>query len=121
MKKLLAIVLVVAVAMIAVNDIGRYFTTMYNLDNTADEAARNAAQAAARGADRNTAGRAAVEVAGEQGVRLWGYDQRDGRVYVFAEQDVAGTVVFAPLSALLSGKPLDTVYVMRRESDALIQ
>ncbi len=120
MKKLVAAIVAVAVVATIVNDAGRYLTALYDLDNITDAAARLAAEKAEAGGSRHVAGSAAVALAASGGARVWGYDQKTERVRVWAEMEVAGTWALAPYSAWRSGQPLDTPYVLRRESEAYI-
>lgn len=120
MRRILGIALVLFVLGAIVNDTGRYFSTLYRLDNTATEAARRAGAEAVRGT-RKSAATEAVRYAESQGVEVYGYDHADERVHVWARTEVRGTWVIGPFKAWRAKKPLGTPFLISEKTMALIQ
>jgi hypothetical protein len=124
-KRLLIIALVVALIAIPINDLVRYLTAFYNLDNVTRAASQVASdKAKASGGDKTGPGTAAVAYCAANGVRLYGYDQDQSRAMVWTETSVPGTIAWGPLVAALAGKPFrewfKTAPVIRSKAEALI-
>lgn len=108
MKKWIIAALVVAVAAAFINDLGRYFTVLYNLDLQTREVAA-AAATTSRGTANPTAGwPAASSVAQKYGIEVTAYGQAEQLVTVETRAPVPGTWVFGPVAAVLRGKPWNT-------------
>jgi hypothetical protein len=125
LKRVLVIALVVAVIAIPINDVVRYLGSFYNLDNVTRAASQVAAERAMRpGGDRTAAGTAAVRYGAANGVRIYGYDQDQAKVTVWAEAPVRGTFAWGPLMAALARKPFaqwwTTPVMIRSRAEALL-
>jgi hypothetical protein len=106
MKRLLAALLVLAIASTFVNDLGRWVTASYNLDNHIREVADNASAAARL--DQARGWPAASETARRYGIEVTGYSQKNAEVIVTARVPVTGTWVVGPGLALLAKQPMST-------------
>jgi len=108
MKKLLLTVLVVAIAVTFINDLGRWVTASYNLDSNLREVADNAAAAARLNPARGWP--VASETARKYGIEVTAYEAKNMEVRVVARMPVTGTWVVGPGMALLAKKPASTPY-----------
>jgi hypothetical protein len=125
LKRVLIIILVVAAIAIPINDVTRFLGAFYSLDNVTREASQVAAEQARRsGGDRTGPGTAAVQYAAAKGVKVYGYDQNQGKVTVWAEAPVKDTFAWGPLMAALAGKPFgrwwSTPVMIRSKAEALV-
>jgi hypothetical protein len=120
-KKAIVVLLVLLVLATPINDVGRYLSATYTLDN-ATQTILDAAQTASRGhKPRNVGGGAAVSAASAQGVTLYGYDQNDVNITVWTEMPVTGTWVIGPYMAWKAGKPLSTPFLVKSQATGLAQ
>jgi Flp pilus assembly protein TadG len=105
-KRLAIVAVILLVVATPINDIGKYMTASYNLENvTRETAAQAAAAAKSSPGDRNVGGAAAVNYARTKGVEVYGYDQSNGRSTVWTRTGVAGTWVWGPIVAATAHKP----------------
>lgn len=111
MKKLLIALVVFAIAVTFVNDLGRWVTTSYDLDNHLREVADNASAAARVNQTRGWP--TAFETARTYGIEVTGYDQRNMQVVVTARMPVTGTWVVGPGLALLARQPTATPFYVK--------
>lgn len=119
MKKIITIVIIVALVATFINDVGRYAKTRYDLSNitmaTADSLADN------RSDSRDTNARAAAQFAQAEGATVFLFDQDDTKIYVWAQKPVEGTWVLARATALMAGSPIDTPYYVQTEDTAFFR
>jgi hypothetical protein len=125
LKRLLVIILVVALVAIPINDLVRFLGAFYSLDNVTRAAALTAAEQAKRSrADRTGPGTAAVEYAAARGVHVSGYDQDQSKVTVWTDAPVPGTLAWGPLTAAFARKPFKQWWasppLIRAKAEALI-
>jgi len=111
-KKLIVIALVVALAAVFINDVGKFTRSRYNLDNATKQVVDEIASHAGS-LPRDQAAQQAATLAQQNGIRVYQYDQNGTGVQVWTELPVEGTWVLGRLAAWRSGKPLDTAYVLR--------
>jgi len=105
-KRLVIAGLVVLVVAALINDIGKYLTGYYSLDNVTRATATEAASAAKRNlADTSASGLAAMAFAKQNDLEVYGFDQSNGRCTVWTRANVVGTWVWGPVLAVMAGKP----------------
>lgn len=111
MKKLIQWVLVIGLAVVFVNDLGRWVQASYNLDNHLREVADNASATARQNAANPQGGwPAADETARKYGIQVIGYSQQDQEVVVVAKAPVTGTWVTGPVIAIIGKQPYTTPF-----------
>jgi hypothetical protein len=120
-RKLLSIVIPVAIAAILVNDGGRYFTATYNLGNVTRDAAAASATAAHGSQDRTASWQAGQTPAQASGATVYGFDIKGGQVFVWTRAQVEGTWLLQPLMAYFDHKPQGTPLSIEDQGQALIQ
>ena len=122
MKRLLKILLVIAIVAAPVNDIGRYLTARYALDNGTN-AVVDAAITSIRtpGTGSNASGQAAVAAAQTAGIELYGYQTTGANVTVWTRILVEGTWVVGPYKAWRAGKPLKTPFSISTTLSQILQ
>jgi len=122
MKRIIGIILVVAFVATSINDIGRYFTTRYYLDQQTSDIARFAADELHRTQEsRDVVGGDTANYAAQQGVQVTAYDQTVTNVTVFTRTAVKGTWVLARAHALLSKLPSDAPLYVSDSQTAFLQ
>ena len=104
-KRILTIVLVVAVVAIPINDFGRYLSAYYSLDNVSRDAASAAASRARQLDNHDATAAVAVQYAQAHGVTVKFYDQSLERITLTTTIAVPGTWVWGPLVAASKGAP----------------
>lgn len=117
MKKLLTVVIVVAIAAVFINDVGRYARARYE----ASVVAQNAAMAAANNGRTRTRDENAIAAANQaaaEGGLVYAYDQTTEQVHVWVQYPLEGTWVWARYLAWQSDQPLDTVPSVESEETA---
>ena len=120
-RKLLSIVIPVAIAAILLNDGGRYFTATYNLGNVTRDAAAASATAAHASQDRTASWQAGQTLAQASGATLYGFDIKEGQVFVWTRAQVEGTWLLQSLMAYFDRKPRSTPPSIEDQGQALIQ
>jgi len=107
LKRLIRILVVVAIVAVLVNDAGRYISAFYSLDTVTRDTAVQAAQAAHNSRnDPSGPAAAAVAYAAQHGVTIDGYDQTSDAVVVTTWIPIPGTWVVGPVTAAFARKPL---------------
>ncbi len=101
MKKFLIVIVIAAVAVVFLNDVGIFVNTRRNLIEATREAAETAAGV---GGTRDDAARVAADRAAERGITVYLYDQDETQVEVWTKVDLDGTWVYGLLSALVEGR-----------------
>lgn len=112
MKRLIIIIVIVAIGAAFVNDVGRYARTRYNLDE-ATNVVVDAAASTARDKTREQAARQAASDGAAEGIRVTAYNQDELKVQVWTEADVEGTWVLARVTAWQKDLPAGTPYVLQ--------
>lgn len=116
MKKLLVALVVLAVAVTFVNDLGRWVTASYNLDNHLREVADNASAAARLNQARGWP--TASETARTYGIEVTGYSVKNMEVIVTARMPVTGMWVVEPVLALLARQPTTTPFYVEARAQS---
>lgn len=119
MKKIITIVIIVAMMATFINDVGRYAKTRYDLSNIAMNTADSLMSE--QGASRDTNARAAAAFAQAEGATVYLYDQDDTSIHVWVQMPVEGTWVLAPGMALIAGSPLKTPYYVQDEDTSFFR
>ncbi len=112
MKRIVTIVLVAAVALTLINDIGNYIRTAYRVDELALETARVASQ---RNLTRSQNAAAAARYAAEHGATVFAFDQNETAVRAYLQMPVTGTWVTARLYGLLAGDSSENPLTVRAD------
>lgn len=119
MKRILVIAITLAIVGGTINDVGRYATALYYLDQSTVDVAETASSAA-KGGTRDIAGRAAMQTAATHDLELYGYDQDSTTVHVWTRKKVTGTMFYGPVKALMSRQPWDTPFTVADDAKAYI-
>lgn len=121
-KRLVKVLIPLAIAAVLVNDAGRYFTATYDLGNvTRDAANASAAVAHTNQQDRTASWQAGESLARASGATVYGYDIKDGQVFVWTRAPVEGTWVLQRLTDYIDHKPATAPLQIEDEGQALIQ
>jgi hypothetical protein len=106
-KRLAIAAIVILVVAAPINDIGKYLTASYDLDNISRKAAIQAAAVAKDQPQGSSApGLAAQAYTRGKGVELYGFEVSDGQCTVWTRSAVAGTWVWGPYLAATARKPV---------------
>ena len=106
-KRLAIAAAVIFVVIAGINDVGKYFQSVYGLDTITRAAAEKAALVAkSNPASSDSAGRTAMAYVNGHGAVLYGFEQGADRCTVWTRATVPGTIAWGPASAALSGKPI---------------
>lgn len=106
MRRAIGIALVVAVALVFLNDVGRWV----NAQSKLNESTAQLAEWAALNVQTQSRDAGALLVSSEgakQGVRVYQYDQDQTSVRIWSSADVPGTWVIGPYVAVTKGTPID--------------
>lgn len=106
MRRILAIVLLVAVALLFLNDVGRWVNSQSKLNEATAELADWAATNV-RISDTAEAARRVSDEGTRRGVKVERYEQDQYVVRVWTTRDVGGTWVLGPYNAVMKGTPVD--------------
>lgn len=118
MKKWIIALVMIALAAAFINDIGRFLTTSYYLENSTRAVAEAAANAAGRSrANAYSGWPAAASAAQAAGIQVTGYAQEEQIVVVVAVAPVTGTWVVGPVRALSGGRPWNTPFFASSRSE----
>lgn len=120
-KRLLKLILPFAIAAVLVNDAGRYFTAMYDLGNVTRDAATVSASAAHTTSDRTASWQAGQKLAEASGATIYGFDIKDGQVFVWSRAPVHGTWLLQRVAAMTDRKPATTPLIIEDQAQALLQ
>ena len=106
MRRAIGIALVVAIALVFLNDVGRWVNAQSQLNESTEQLVQ---WSATGGHSENaTAGRAAAVAEGSRrGLRVDGFEQNKSIVSVVTSADVPGTWVLGPYTALIRGVPVE--------------
>ena len=111
MRTFLIIVLIIGVAAVFLNDVGRYARAKYDLDIATDRIVDDLSQYARR-RTRNEAAIKAAALGQNEGVEVYQYDQDDAGVRVWTRVPVSGTLIVGPYLAWQANKPLNTPFLL---------
>jgi hypothetical protein len=100
--------LILGIAIVIVNDGGRFIAATYSIQDRSRAMAFEAARVAKTDMAINSGWPAAQKIAQEAGLEVLGYQQSPQGATVVTRITVRGTWVMGPASALMSGKPLAT-------------
>ncbi|MDO8963442.1 MAG: hypothetical protein Q7W30_03005 [Coriobacteriia bacterium] len=106
MKKWVITILIVACAAAFINDVGRYFTVSYNLDQATRTIAQDAAALARKDPGNAQSGWPAAQATAYRfGFEVTGYVQGDQLVVITTRAPIGGTWVAGPVIALVNKLP----------------
>jgi hypothetical protein len=119
--RLIKIIIPAALLITAVNDLGHYLQAQYQLGTVTSDAAIVSADTYRKGNDRTAAWQAGESVAQKSGATVYGFDVKDGRVYVWTRMPVAGTWAVHRVYDLMDKKPQTTPMDVETDDMAIIQ
>jgi len=119
-KKILIIVLVVAIAAVFINDVGKFTRARYDLSKATDSIVEEMSQYAL-GKTRNASAVKAAELGRQQNVEVYQYDQDGEGVHVWTRVLVSGTWVIGPFMAWRAHKPLNTPFYVQQSGASVYQ
>jgi hypothetical protein len=114
MKTLLKILLVIVVAVVIINELGRYVQAGGRLNDATNQLAEWA-QENARPMGRAKAGTRLAAQGQQLGVVVIGYGQDDTTFTLLARTPVTGSWVVGPFMAWRAKQPLSTPYTMEKQ------
>jgi hypothetical protein len=121
-KKLLSILIPLAIMATAINDGGYYLATKYTLAQTTAAAAQTAADAAPRNkSDPNITWQTAQSYAQKNGADVYGFELKGGVVYVWTKQPVEHLWLLSYIAAVTARQPLKTPLYLDDDGSAVIQ
>lgn len=106
LKRLLGLILTLAILFVVVNDVWRYATAQRALRYATYDIATWAAENA-EGMPREKAAQEAVRLAEPEGVTIIGYDQDSEVARIWAQKEVSGTIVASIVANMLEGKKFE--------------
>ena len=106
MRRVIGIALVVAIALVFLNDVGRWVNSQSRLNESTAQLAEWAATNLA-GKSRSAAAQAVGDEGTKHGIRVYQYDQDQSTVRIWSSVDVPGTWVIGPYVAITRGTPID--------------
>jgi len=118
MRTFLIVLLVILLAVVFINDVGRYSRARIALRQATSSIVDTLSDYAG-GKTRNTAAVRAAELAGQQSnsskqqIEVYQYDQNGQGIQVWTRAYVSGTWVIGPFTAWRAGKPLGTPFVVQ--------
>ena len=114
MKTLLKILLVVAIAVVIINEVGRYVQAGENLNDTTNQLSEWA-QTHARGLGQGRAGSQLAAMAAQEGVVVTAYGQDGTTFTIYTQAPVEGSWVVGPFLAWRAKKALSTPYTLDKQ------
>jgi hypothetical protein len=105
-RRAVGIALAIVVALVFLNDVGRWVNAQSRLNESTTELADWAAENVSSGT-RDLGAPVVISEGARRGLRVYRYDQDEFTVSVWASADVPGTWVVGPYVAVLDGKPLE--------------
>jgi hypothetical protein len=113
-KTLLKLVLVIVIAVVIINEVGRYAQAGERLNDATNQLAEWA-QNNARTLGQTRAGARIAVMAMEQGIIVTNYGQDDTTFTMYTQAPVEGSWVVGPFLAWRAKKPLSTPYTMDKQ------
>jgi hypothetical protein len=124
MRRAIGIALVVAIALVFLNDVGRWVNAQSQLNENTAQLAEWAATSLA-GRNRDAAAQLVTAEGTKRGLTVYQYDQDQNTVRIWGSVDVSGTWVIGPYVAITRGTPLDQAlgvpFVVRSYQQAQFQ
>jgi hypothetical protein len=114
MKTLLKVVLVIAIAVVIVNEVGRYVQAGENLNDTTNQLSEWA-QMNARELGQARAGAQLAAMGQQEGVVVTAYGQDGTTFTMYTQAPVQGSWIVGPFLAWRAKKPLSTPYTMDKQ------
>ncbi len=105
MKRLVGILLVVGIAVVLINDVGRWVNSQSQLNEKTAQLAEWAATNV-HAQSRDAGARAVAGEGAARGVYVYQYDQDQSSAQIWSSLDVPGTWVIGPWVAVSKGSPL---------------
>ena len=102
------VILVVALALAAVNDTGRYVMALYRLDDKTLDMAFESAQIAKVNPASNSGWPAAAKIAQDSGIEITGYGQNARGASVATRVYIYNTYLVGPIRAIIMRRPLNS-------------
>ena len=118
--RLIKIIIPAALLIVGFNDLGRYLQAQYQLGTVTADAAIVSADIYKRSGDRTASWRAGESLAEKYQATVYGFDVKNGRVYLWTKMPVAGTWAVHRVSALMDKKPQSTPMNLQAEDMAII-
>jgi hypothetical protein len=106
MRRAIGIALVVAIALVFLNDAGRWVNSQSRLNESTAQLAEWAATNLA-GKSRDAAAQIVSAEGTKYGMQVYQYDQDQSTVRIWSAVDVPGTWVIGPYVAITKGTPVD--------------
>jgi hypothetical protein len=122
LKRLLTYLIILAIAAVTVNDLGRYFEAksgLYQL--TARAVALSAEQAKRDSGNRDAIWRAAESLAQANGAEVYGFDLKNGQVYIWTRAEVRGTLLMQRAISYYDERDFRKPLQIQDEASALVQ
>ncbi len=114
MKTLLKIVVVIVIAIVIVNEVGRYAQAGETLNDGTNQLAEWAANNA-RPLGQSRAGSQLAAIGAEKGVVVTAYGQDDTTFTMYTQAPVEGSWIVGPFLAWQAKKPLSTPYTLDKQ------
>ncbi len=111
MKTFLTVALIILVAAVFLNDVGHYARARYELNKATDIVVDEMSRYGRRNTRAVSAARAA-ELARQEDIEVYQYDQDDEVVRVWSRIPVDGTLIIGPYRAWRADTPLDTPFYL---------
>jgi len=106
MRKAIGIALVIAVALVFLNDVGRWVNAQSQLNESTAKLA-DWASANVHATTRDAGAQIVTTQGAKTGVRVYQYDQDQNTLRIWSSADVLGTWVVGPYVAVTRGTPMD--------------
>jgi hypothetical protein len=113
MAKWIKIALVVLIALTCVNDIGRYLSGFYRVEDRTRTMSFQAAQVAKATPRTDSGWPIVAQMAQADGLKVLAYGQTAVSVTVTAQVSVSGTWAIGPAIAIMGKKPLSTPFTIQ--------
>ena len=106
MRKAIGIALVIAVALVFLNDVGRWVNAQSQLNESTAQLA-DWASTNMHATSRDAGAQIVTTQGAKTGVRVYQYDQDQNTLRIWSSADVLGTWVIGPYMAVTRGTPID--------------
>jgi len=124
MRKALGIALVILIALVFLNDVGRWVNAQSALNEETTALAQWASENV-RGPNATVNGQIVTAEGVRRGVRVDTFEQSETELRVWCSAEVPGTWVIGPYTAVLNGKPVDQAlsfpFIVRSSQVARLQ
>lgn len=116
MTKWIKRALIVAIALVLLNDVGRYLVATYHISERSRAMAFEAAKLAKSDPSANSGWSTAQRIAQEAGIEVLGYEQSPQSATVVTRITVTGTWVLGPVYTFMTRQPLSTPFTIDHRS-----